>query len=217
MEAITMLRSGIRKGVLIAGGAAAALLLAGCQGEAGSTDPDVRTTSQSPTTLAQPLPGSAAATSAPAGETAPAGGTECKVADLGLRLNDGEGTAGTYYRALIFTNKGERTCTIQGFPGVSYVTGDDGHQVGQAAERNGAKKPAVTLKPGDSANVTIGFRDVGAFDEASCQPTETRGLRVYPPHEYDSMFVAADGRGCAGKVSESQLTVTSVVPGTEPA
>jgi uncharacterized protein DUF4232 len=217
-----MLRSSIRNGVLIAGGAAAALLLAGCQGGADPADPDVRTTSQSPTSLASPLPGSASARSAsarsaPAGDAASAGGTECKVADLSLRLNDGEGTAGTYYRALIFTNKGRRTCTIQGFPGVSYVTGDDGHQVGQAAERNGAKKPAVTLKPGDSANVTIGFRDVDAFDETSCEPTETRGLRVYPPHEYDSMFVPADGRGCAGKVQESQLTVTSVEPGTEPA
>jgi hypothetical protein len=214
MEAITMLRSGIRKGVFLAGGATAALLLTGCQGEtANPAGQNVPTTSQSPTTMAQPLPGSSSPLAA-AGDTAAASGAECKVADLSLSLNHGEGTAGTYYRALIFTNKGERTCTIQGFPGVSYVTGDDGHQVGQAAERNGAKKPAVTLEPGDSAHVTIGFLDVGAFDEATCQPTKTRGLRVYPPHEYDSMFVPADGLGCAKDVSENQLTVTSLEPGT---
>jgi uncharacterized protein DUF4232 len=211
-----MSRSVISKGVLIAGGAAATLLLTGCQGGTAPVEPKVSTTSPSPTTLAQPLPGSASPTSAAARDASP-GGTECKVADLSLRLSDGEGTAGTYYRALIFTNKGKRTCTIQGFPGVSYVTGDDGHQVGQAAERNGAKKAAVTLDPGESANVTIGFRDIDAFDEAGCQPTETRGLRIYPPHEYDSVFVPANGRGCAGKVPESQLTVTSMAPGTEPA
>jgi len=216
MEAITMLRSSIRKSVLITGGAAAALLLAGCQSGGDSASSDVTTTSQSPTTMAQPLPGSSSPTAA-AGGKAPANDAECKVADLSLSLNHGEGTAGTYYRALIFTNKGKRTCTIQGFPGVSYVTDDDGQQVGEAATRNGEKKPAITLKPGDSANVTIGFRDIDAFDEASCQPTDTRGLRIYPPDEYDSMFVPIGGRGCAKKVSESQLTVTSMEPGTEPA
>jgi hypothetical protein len=215
MEAITMRHNIVRKSALITGGAAAALLLAGCGGggTADSPSQDVPTSQSSPSTsTAKPLP------EAQSEPTAAANDAECKVADLSLSLSDGEGTAGTYYRYLVFTNKGNRTCTIQGFPGVSYVTGDDGRQVGPAAERQGTKQPPVTLKPGDHANVTIGFRDVGAFDEAACQPTQTRGLRVYPPHEYKSMFVPADGLGCAGKdLPESQLTVTSILPGTKPA
>jgi hypothetical protein len=215
MEAITMRQNIFGKCAFITGGAAAALLLAGCGGgTAGSASQDVPT-SQPNTSTAKPLP---EAQSQPTSPAAAAGDEECKVADLSLSLSEGEGTAGTYYRYLVFTNKGTRTCTIQGFPGVSYVTGDDGHQVGPAAVREGAKQPPVPLKPGDHANVTIGFRDVGAFDEATCQPTRTRGLRVYPPHEYKSMFVAADGLGCAGKdLPESQLTVTSIMPGTKPA
>lgn len=204
-----MSKSTVRKGVLIAGGAAVGLLLAGCGGWA--ADPGAPAsqspTNPSPSSVAEALPESTGVRSG-----------ECQVEDLSLSLDHGEGTAGTYYHALIFTNKGNRECTMQGFPGVSYVTGDDGHQVGPAAERNGDKLAPVTLAPGAKANVTVGFRDIDAFDTAVCQPTATRGLRVYPPHEYDSTFLPFEGRGCAGNdIPESQLTVTSVAPGDKPA
>ena len=218
-----MLRTRIRTGVLISGGAAVALLLAGCNGgdSASPANPDVPDIPSSSST-AQPLPTTSPATSTstaqaqqpaqPAPNTAASG--ECKVADLSLRLSEGEGTAGTYYRSLIFTNKGARTCTVQGFPGVSYVTGDDGHQVGPSAKRNGEKGPAITLKPGESAYADVGFVQVMNFDPAVCQPTETRGIRVYPPQEYDSMFVPSPGTGCAGTPPGNQLTVSTLRPGT---
>jgi hypothetical protein len=139
------------------------------------------------------------------------------VPDLKLSFGGGDSAAGTAYRALVFTNKGSRTCTIQGFPGVSYVTGDDGHQVGPAAYRTGEKGPVVTLKPGGAAFSDIGFVQVRNFDPAVCKPTEVRGLRIYPPHEYNSMFIAAPGTGCAGTPPGNQLTVATVQPGTGPA
>jgi hypothetical protein len=77
------------------------------------------------------------------------------VRDLDVSL----GTAGTLYRPLVFTNTGGRSCTIQGFPGVSFVTGDDGHQVGEAAMRVDPKGPPVTLKPGDTAQLSGWFRE----------------------------------------------------------
>ncbi|MFL6124614.1 DUF4232 domain-containing protein, partial [Actinophytocola sp.] len=121
------------------------------------------------------------------------------------------------YRALVFTNKGTRTCTMQGFPGVSYVTGDDGHQVGPAAYRTGSKGAVVTLKPGASAFTDVGFVQVANFDPAVCKPTEVRGLRVYPPHDYDSMFLPNPGTGCAATPPGNQLTVATIQPGTGPA
>lgn len=223
-----MPRTRVKTGLLIGGGAVIALLLAGCDGadSASSTKPDVpdisssaSATSPAPPPTTQPTTSTstvaAQQTAPPAPNTAASG--ECEVADLNLSLSEGEGTAGTYYRSLIFTNKGTRTCTIQGFPGVSYVAGDDGHQVGPSAKRNGEKGPAITLKPGESAYADVGFVQVMNYDPAVCKPTETRGIRVYPPHEYDSMFVPSSGTGCAGTPPGNQLTVSTVRPGTGPA
>jgi hypothetical protein len=138
---------------------------------------------------------------------------ECTVRDLDVSLGAEEGTAGTVYRALVFTNTGRRTCTIQGFPGVSFVTGDDGHQVGEAARRVDEKGPRVTLKPGETANSAVGFVNIGNFDPVACQPTAVRGLRVYPPHDRKSEFVPFETTGCAGDLPGGQLTVRTVHEG----
>ena len=134
---------------------------------------------------------------AEAADGAPTSG-DCKAADLTLSIRDGEGAAGTVYRTLVFTNSGSRTCTMQGFPGISYVAGDDGHQVGPAAYRDGTKGAPVTMAPGVSSSTVIGFVNVQNFDSSVCQPTETRGLRVYPPHDTAAMFLPLPGTGCAG-------------------
>jgi len=225
-----MLRSSVKTGVLVSGGAAIVLLLAGCNdgGTASPENPQVPTIPESTSQQQQPPPSATTpppVTSSPStvanGQQppTPAGGssTECKVPDLKLSFGGGDAAAGTSYRALVFTNKGSRTCTIQGFPGVSYVAGDDGHQVGPAAYRNGNKGAVVTLKPGGTAFADIGFVQVRNYDPAVCKPTEVRGLRIYPPHEYNSMFIAAPGTGCAGTPPGNQLTVATVKPGSGPA
>ncbi|MFI7674890.1 DUF4232 domain-containing protein [Actinophytocola sp. NPDC049390] len=223
---MTMLRTRISAGVIISG---AMLLLTACNtgGTDGSGSPDVPTINDSatsqpaeppPTTSSNPPspPRTSQAVQPPvsSGQDGVTNDAECKVADLKLSLRDGDAAAGTFYRSLVFTNKGSRTCTIQGFAGVSYVAGDDGHQVGPAAYRVGRKGPAVTLKPGDSASAAVGFVQVRNYDPAECKPTDVRGLRVYPPHEYDSMFVPSPGTGCAGDPPGNQLTVATVKPGT---
>ncbi|WP_245614433.1 DUF4232 domain-containing protein [Actinokineospora inagensis] len=136
---------------------------------------------------------------------------DCKVGELKLSVKDGDAAAGTVYRKLVFTNSGSRTCVIQGFPGVSYVAGDDGHQVGPAAYRVGTKGAAVKLAPGAAASADVGFVNVQNFDPAECQPTEVRGIRVYPPHDTGSGFVALPGTGCAKTPPGNQLTVKTVV------
>lgn len=221
-----MMRTKIGAGVLIS---AAMVLLAACGGggTAGSGEPNVPTITGSSTSepAANPpesstetsTPTSTAQAGQPATSTGKGGVTtsaECKVADLKLSLRNGDSAAGTTYRSLVFTNKGNRTCTIQGFPGVSYVAGDDGHQVGPAAYRTGKKGPVITLKPGATASSDVGFVQVANYDPAVCKPTAVRGLRVYPPHEYDSMFVAQPGTGCAGTPPGNQLTVATVKAGS---
>jgi hypothetical protein len=208
--------------MIVGGGALLLMLATACGGEeAGSPSaaerPTTPTSSTSvPATATTPAPPPATTTpvSTPTVQPPLVSPKACTVRDLGVSLGASEGTAGTMYRALVFTNTGGRTCTIQGFPGVSFVTGDDGRQVGEAAMRVGEKGPVVTLKPGGTATSPVGFVNISAFDPATCQPTPVLGLRVYPPHERKSEFVPFETTGCAGEVPGSQLTVRTVHEGS---
>jgi hypothetical protein len=134
----------------------------------------------------------------------------CTTAELTGSLVGGEGAAGTVHRDLVLRNSGKQTCELTGFPGVSYVAGDDGHQVGPAADMSGARGGPVRLTAGASATADVGIVQVLNFDPAVCRPTPVRGLRVYPPGDTASLFVAADGTGCAGTPPGNQLTVTTL-------
>src|SRR5262245_34247250 len=108
---------------------------------------------------AAPSPGAPCATSAaPSSPTSgtvarprPGGVPNCGTGERRGSLGAAEGAAGSVYVPLVLTNGGSRTCELRGFPGVSYVTGDDGHQVGPAAAMSGERGGEVVLKPGAAA------------------------------------------------------------------
>ncbi|OXM71182.1 DUF4232 domain-containing protein [Amycolatopsis vastitatis] len=137
----------------------------------------------------------------------------CKAGDVQLSLGQGDAGAGSVYRPLLIKNVSAKPCTIQGFPGVSYVAGADGHQVGKDAFRDGTKGNAVKLNPGQTAVADIQFVNVQNFDPGTCQPTPVKGLRIYLPQETASNFVPEDGTGCAStKIPGNQLAVKTVHP-----
>ncbi|WP_353074098.1 DUF4232 domain-containing protein [Amycolatopsis carbonis] len=137
----------------------------------------------------------------------------CKAGDVTLSLGQGDAGAGSVYRPILIKNSSSKPCSIQGFPGVSYVTGDDGHQVGPAAFREGTKGNAIKLQPGQSAAADVQFAQVANFDPAVCKPTSVKGLRVYLPQETASKFLPDPGTGCAGdKLPGNQLAVKTVRP-----
>src|SRR5699024_10045591 len=72
-----------------------------------------------------PPPGSAPNTRAPA--------PLCTAAATTVEVAVGQGAAGHVEYLITMTNTGDRPCTVQGYPGVSMVAGDDGTQVGAAA------------------------------------------------------------------------------------
>jgi hypothetical protein len=150
----------------------------------------------------------AAATAAPAAVT-----RRCTTTDLRVTLGPADGAAGSAYRALVFTNASHTECELAGFPGVSYVAGDDGHQVGPAAQRSGERGARVALAPGVSATAELQLVQVRNFDAAACRPTSVRGLRVYPPGATAALFVAFAGIGCAGTPPGPQLTVRAIAAG----
>lgn len=117
--------------------------------------------------------------------------------DLRLRYADDEGGAGAGSVAgtLTFTNTGTAACTLTGFPGVSYVGGGNGKQVGQAATRTGDAVRTRTLAPGRSVTAAARRTQPGNYG-AECQETEVDGFRVYPPESTESAFVAFKTTGC---------------------
>lgn len=158
------------------------------------TNPTTATTATSPTTGS----GSTSPTSdasQPAVTTVP-GPQRCSSSQLSGSLGQENGTAGTIYYPLVLTNKSGSTCYVEGYPGVSFVAGSDGHQVGAAATREPGTVQKITLAPGQAAAATLGIVDATNYGPP-CQITSVLGLRVYPPNEVAALFVPHQDRGCA--------------------
>lgn len=141
-------------------------------------------------------------------------GSVCRTADLSITLGKPGAAAGSTYYPLVFTNTGSTACTLHGFPGVSYVAGDDGHQVGAPAAWVGDKGRAVTVEPGKTATAQLQEPNVHNFPDDVCDPTPVRGLRVYAPGDTRAAFVPQDGAvGCAAKSlpdGQFQLAVKAI-------
>ncbi|MGH3519266.1 MAG: DUF4232 domain-containing protein [Haloechinothrix sp.] len=204
--------------------AAVVVLAVGCGENASPDDAAQQATASSAPVLREPTPTGEDPTPAPASpaaeptQTRRASAGRCESGDLKLSIGKGDGAAGTVWRPLRFTNVSDSPCVIHGFPGVSYVAGDDGHQVGAAAYRDGSKGKPVTLAKGRTAYAAVGFTQVGNYDPAECEPTKVRGLRIYPPQETRSMYLANPTTGCANEdVPGYQLKVQTIRPGSGPA
>jgi len=167
--------------------------------------------SPSPSPSASPSPSpSPSASPTPA----PTGGGTCASAALRASLGQGQGAAGSTYQPLVLTNTSSLACTLSGFPGVSFVTGDAGRQVGPAARRGGAAGTSVRLAPGAAASAQLQRTNTQVYDPASCKPVGVRGLRVYPPGQTAALFAAlpADAQACSAG-SQTQLTIQALQPG----
>lgn len=124
----------------------------------------------------------------------------CATEQLDIGISNEQGAAGSRLADITFTNTSSEPCTLNGFPGVSAVTNNDGTQLGAAAERESDQETTtITLAPGHSARAGLKMTNVGVLDPASCQPQAADGLRVYPPGETASAFIRISGlEGCAG-------------------
>src|SRR3954471_4486034 len=159
-----------------------------------------------------------AAPKGPAGNVAAAGDpstpARCTTGNLSLRLGAAGGAAGSTYEPLVFTNKSSATCTLDGYPGVSFVAPSSGKQVGAAASRNPQHAAAlVTLAPGATASALLQIANEANYPAAACQPTDVSGLRVYPPGATTALYVAFRSVQKACSTNVNQLSVQAVVAG----
>lgn len=184
-------------------------LLAACgaapQG-ASSAPPSSSGATTTSTRSAAPPPPSAGPSSAPV-SAAGASSTACTSAELTVSPGPGQGQSGMQKSdaTFTFTNKGSRPCTLEGFPGVSFVTGDSGTQVGAAARRNEMTPKLITLDPGAGVATLLLITNPDAYDQAECKPTDVRGLRIYPPGETAALFLDGATRTCGGEPQGNSL------------
>ncbi|MEU4423181.1 DUF4232 domain-containing protein [Actinoplanes sp. NPDC024001] len=127
--------------------------------------------------------------------------------------DDGGAAAGHHIEFLVFENTAGFSCTLTGFPGVSFVAGAEGRQVGSAFLRTNATRRTVTLTPGSRVHAAILIADYRNVDTATCKPVRVRGYRVYPPNETAAVFVPAPQTACSAP-NQAAGQVNPVAPGT---
>ena len=99
-----------------------------------------------------------------AASPAPAGPGPCPTRSLQVKLGVGQGTAGSVYTTIDFTNISNVTCTLYGYPGVSLQTARPLHQIGKPAKENPATpRKLVTLQPQTTANALLQIVDAGNY------------------------------------------------------
>ncbi len=130
---------------------------------------------------------------APAGAATPASSATtpaCQTAGIVVWIDtQGNGTAGTIFYTLNFTNLSGHPCLLRGFPGVSAVN-LHGQTLGRAARRDpGQTVRTVTLTNGHTAHAVLGIVDIGALSPSACPPTTAAGLRVFPPNQRASKVI----------------------------
>jgi hypothetical protein len=135
--------------------------------------------------------------------------------DLAAHVGLAQGTAGSIYQVIYFTNLSNTPCTLYGYPGVSLAGGSPQvNQVGAAASRSTETAPAlVTIDPGQSANTTLRIVEAGNYPAGTCKPTPTTFLQIFPPNQTTPIYLAYKTTGCASS-AVNLLSVSVMTAGT---
>lgn len=171
-----------------------AFALAGCAQGAGSSPTPTTSSSSSRYT---PPPSQTAGPQTPAPTrgvpTTPVAG-QCPTAELAGSIAPAEGgAAGHVGVTLVLTNNGTKQCSLQGWPGVSFVGNGNGTQLGApAAFDRSTPHPTVVMQPGGTAHTLLLVGNAANYPAASCAPQKADGFRVYPPGSTTSLFVKDD-------------------------
>jgi len=139
----------------------------------------------------------------------------CTTGELRLSVGASNGTTGSYYYPLQFTNVSDMTCTIYGYPGVALVSQQGGSVVGAPAVRNPTfPAEVVTLAPGGVAHASLQVAIAASYSASECGPVTGHWLQVYPPGNYAALFVAFTAQTCSKPVGDgSTLGIYVVRPG----
>jgi hypothetical protein len=165
--------------------------------------------------LTTQAPASAAQATGHARVNAKTSTPSCRASNLGVWVaaDQGDGTLGTIYFPLEFTNLSTHTCTLDGFPGVSAID-NTGQQLGDSADwDHSVPAQKVTLTPGATGYAMLAYHDAVA---GSCPPADLRTpteLQIYPPNQTFADHAIWDSPVCTAPGLTNNLTVRVIAPG----
>jgi len=159
---------------------------------------------------------SARTSESPSPSASPSGPAPCPSSGLQVTLGQGNGAAGSTYYPLDFSNNSGASCTLFGYPGVSFVTGIGGSQIGSAASRNPAlPSELITIPPGGVAHATLQVVNAENFAASACHMVTAHWLKVYPPNQTAPLYVSFTAHACSAKAKPVNiLAVEAVRPGS---
>jgi hypothetical protein len=187
----------------------AALLIAAC----GSASPAAAPAPTKTVTVPASQPASTApATPTTSASPTPAGPPPCPTSALKSSVGTGNGAAGSTYYPLEFTNASSAACTLFGYPGVSFVTGTGGSQIGRAASRNPAVgSTLVTLAPGSTAHATLQVVNAMNYPDADCHLVTAHTMKIYPPNQTAPIYLSFNAPACSSHAKSVHILAVEAV------
>jgi hypothetical protein len=210
ISSTTAVRRVVAAAALVSGTA----VLAACSssGGTGAAGPSTVT----PTVTSTPAASASLATSSAAtASSTPAGPAACATSQLGAGLGQGNGAAGSTIVPVQFTNTSGTACSLYGYPGVSFVTGEGGSQIGASAgEDSATPRTVVTLAPGARAHALLQVVVAQNFPAGKCKLVTAHWLKVFPPGQTAALYVKYTSATCSSpSTSVRVLNVQTVAPG----
>ena len=193
--------------------ACTAILLTACGGDAASP---AAAPAKAVTVTATPAAAASVAAGSPVAPPSPAalpGPAPCPTRNLGVKAGISQGTAGSVYQLIDFTNISDVTCTLSGYPGVAFWTpGGGGGRIGAAALRSPvAPSEVVMLAPGAVAHAQLRIGNAGQVPAGKCGQVTAHRLVIYPPNQSTPVTLSYTAPTCSKPVQI--LTVSVIEPG----
>jgi hypothetical protein len=182
------------------------VLLAACGSSggspaAGSTTTKTVTTTATPPASTPPPPATGSTSSPHAAGPAP-----CATSGLSVKLGAGNGAAGSTYVPIVFTNTSGSSCSLFGYPGVSFVSGQGGSQIGSAAQRDSTQAAQnVVLAAGGVAHAFLRVVQAANFPVADCKPVTASTLKIFPPEQTVPLYLSFSSKTCASTAPADQV------------
>ncbi|HEY5103852.1 MAG TPA: DUF4232 domain-containing protein [Acidimicrobiales bacterium] len=138
----------------------------------------------------------------------------CVPSQIKVTHGRANGTAGTIYYPIIFTNTGAK-CSIFGVPAIQPVTGSTHKSVGPMARNQSMGEMAAlhTLSKGQSVSDAFGVVETGNFTASTCGARRAQGVLVSMGSFVTSKYVALTITVCTKRASTTTRLVAPGVTG----
>ena len=138
----------------------------------------------------------------------------CATSALKITQSAPNGYAGGFDVTIGFTNTSGTACTLYGYPGVSLVSASYA-QIGLPATRLGTVPvKLITLASGATASALVQIADALNFPSPSCGAVKAAYLRIFPPNQTASVYLANTSLTCAKPVPTLMVTAVQVGSGS---